>query len=206
MKTSKPKLTTSDNVLIVEGYSDLVFYAEILEWLGKPPPYIHDMNGVASLTSELELFLGPKVLGSKKSIAVIVDADHDAAARIASLENLLCRITDQKVNHGKWTSGPPRVGLFVVPGDGKAGEIESLAWEAWATDPANEDAAECVQSFLSCMAKWGHKAKSPDKGRINAMLAVLCDEDPRLGAGARQRLFDFTRHQYAPLIEFLRLF
>jgi len=50
----------------------------------------------------------------------------------------------------------------------------------------------------------GRNAHSPDKGRIGALLSVLSDEDPRLGPGARDRVFDFTRPEFQPLLDFLR--
>jgi hypothetical protein len=203
MTMPKPNLAASDSVLIVEGYSDLLFYAELLEWLGKPPIYIHHMNGVATLAAEIEVFFR-SAIRAKKSIAVVVDADHDVAARVMSIEHVLSRITKQHVVNGQWTTGSPRIGVFVVPGNGKTGEIESLTWKAWSNDPRNAGAAGCVDGFLSCMQAQGHLAKSPDKGRINAVLSVLHDDDPRLGPGARSGIFDFSRPEFASLVEFLR--
>lgn len=203
--TSTPKLERCSRVLVVEGYGDLLFYAELLEWVGIAGVYIKEMGGKQNLTNKaLETFLSEKLLAEKAAVGVIVDADSDAAGTARSLTGWLTKITRQAVEVGAWTPGPPRVGLHVAPGGTTEGEIETLVWRAWAGDPRNAPARGCVEQFLACMASGGHAAKSPDKGRIGALLAVLYDEDPRLGPGARSGVFDFSRPEYAPLIEFLR--
>ncbi|MRG91342.1 DUF3226 domain-containing protein [Polyangium spumosum] len=209
MGDKKPKLKACDRVLIVEGYSDLLFYAEALEKGSRNHAgvFIEPFNGKADLVAQLETFLNPKLLAEKKAIGVIVDADESFSATCTSLETELTRITKQAIRHGQWTKkaeGKASIGLFVVSGDGNTGEIESLVWRAWANDPKNVDPKSCVEGFLACMDGQGHRAKSPDKGRIGALLSVLSDEDPRLGPGARDRVFDFSRPEFKPLIDFLR--
>lgn len=207
-----PILADSPCVLIVEGYSDLLFFAEALEWLKKPNGvFIKDLGGSGNfkrnkrrMKSMLETFLSPALLTEKSAIGVVVDADNDAAASSKRLEVTLSTITGQPVTTGAWTAGPPRIGLFVVPGAGRQGEIETLVWEAWANDPANAGSRTCVEGFLACMDQHGRTARSADKGRIGALLSVLSDEDPRLGPGARDGAFDFARPELQPLLDFLR--
>jgi hypothetical protein len=193
-------------VLLVEGYDDLLFYAELLEWLGNGGVYIEQVGGKSHMTAgKMAAALRPAVL-RKRAIGVIADADHNPAGTAASLANRLTTITGQQVRAGAWTAGPPRIGFFVVPGADQPGEIESLVWQAWSNDPANAAARACIESYLDCMRGRGLEAHSPDKGRLAAFLAVRNDEDPRLGPGARARVFDFGRPELAPLVEFLRAF
>jgi hypothetical protein len=49
----------------------------------------------------------------------------------------------------------------------------------------------------------GHRGRSPDKGRIGSLLAVLYDEDPRLGPGTRAKAINLSRPEYDALKEFL---
>lgn len=208
-----PKLEECAHILIVEGYGDLLFYAEALEWLKNPSGvFIQLLDGSGNfkrkkhkeIKSGLESFLSPALLAQKTAIGVIVDADTDAAATSQRLAAVLSTITGQPVTTGAWTPGPPRIGLFVVPGGGRQGEIETLVWEAWSNDPANAGPKTCIDSYLTCMASHGRTAHSPDKGRIGALLAVLSDEDPRLGPGARDQAFTFTSPELQPLLDFLR--
>lgn len=199
----RPDLRKCPRVLVVEGYSDLLFYAEVLESLGcLDGVFIKEMNGKEDLLAKLETFLSPGLLAEKESVGVIVDADDNPSGTMQAVADRLSKITGQQVGPG-WTRGKPRLGLHVVPG-ASGGEVESLAWAAWANDPRNVGPRACVEGFLGCMRESGLVAKSPDKGRIGALLAVLYDEDPRLGPGARANAFDFRRPEFAPLCAFLR--
>lgn len=199
-----PKLDKCDRVLVVEGYGDLLFYAEMLEAVGRlEGVFIKDMGGKGELVTKLETFLRPDLLASKGAVAVLVDGDDNPAGTVASLERRLSEMTGQTVTAGAWTDGKPRVGLFVAPGDGQAGEIETLVWETWAADPANAVARQCIETYESCMAAAGQRAKSRYKGLIGALLAIRSDEDPRLGPGARDRVFDLAAPGFGPLREFL---
>ncbi len=199
-----PRLESRDRVLIVEGYSDLLFYAEVLESLGKHGQvFIKHFNGRPDLATKLETFLTPQLLATKQAFGVVVDADTNGQNTAAEFMKLLTRLSAQAVTVGAWTNSKPRVGLFVTP-DGKSnGEIETLVWRAWSSDPANGQSKKCIGDFVECMASVGLKAQSPDKGLVSALLAIRNDEDPRLGPGARARVFDFSRPEFSQLKQFL---
>ena len=203
---AKPQLSKSPCVLIVEGYGDLLFYAEALEYVGVDQVYIKEFTGVSILKAEIETFLNAGLLAEKTSIAVIVDADSNASGQIHSISELLKKITGRELEHAVWSNGQPNLGFFVVPDGKQTGEVETLAWNAWANDPSNVESKACIEQYLKCMKAQGHEAHSPDKGKIGALLAVKYDEDPRLGPGARHKVFDFTRPEFQPLLDFLRGF
>lgn len=201
---AKPRLEICDRVLVVEGYGDLLFYAAMLGNLGRLDGiFIKDMGGKGELAAKLETFLRPDLLAGKSAIAVIVDADESEANTAASLEGRLTKITGQTVSVGAWTTGKPRIGLFVAPGNGRQGEIETLVWHAWADDPVNAAAKQCIESYTACMATAGHAAHSPDKGLIGALLAIRSNDDPRLGPGARDGVFNLAAPGLKPLRTFL---
>lgn len=202
--STTPNLESSSRLLMVEGYSDLLFYAEFLEEMGvQEGVFIKHFNGRTDLAAKLEIFLTPQLLASKEAFGVIVDADTDALSTANELTRVLSRITRQAVVAGAWTPGQPRVGLFVTP-DGKTpGEIETLVWRAWAADPANQAPKVCIDAFMGCMGNLGLRAHSPDKGLVSALLAVRNDEDPRLGPGARANAFNFRRPEFSGLRDFL---
>lgn len=202
-----PKLHECDRVLVVEGYSDLLFYAELLEDLGKLDKlFIKEVGGNSHFKEKLETLITPLVLASKQAIAVIADADTDAPAAATSLEAILSKLTGQTVKAGQWTNGKPRIGLFITPDGQTNGEIETLVWRAYASDPANARPRACIEAFRDCMAQAGFAANSADKGLVGALLAIRCDEDPRLGPGARTGVFDFNRPEYQRLRDFLNGF
>ena len=195
------------DVLVVEGYSDLLFYAEVLETVGKHPQvFIKELGGKVELAKKLETFVNPALLAKKDAIGFILDADTNPAATRSQMEQLLSKITNQAVFDGSWTAGNPRIGLFIVPGGADQGEIESLVWKSWGNDPANAGHKECIEDYVNCMASKGAQAHSPDKGLIGALLAIQSDEDPRLGPGARTNVFDLQRPELKALRDFLANF
>lgn len=199
-----PKLEECERVLMVEGYGDLLFYAELLEVLKRHDGvFIKHFNGRSDLETKLEIFLTPQLLAEKRAFGVIVDADTNVEGTSAQFANVLQRITGQAVRPGQWTGATPRLGLFVTPDGRSNGEIETLVWQAWSSDPANEPSRRCVDGFVSCMASAGFAAHSPHKGFVSALLAIRNDDDPRLGPGARAKIFDFGRPEYSPIKQFL---
>ena len=205
--SKKPHLKNCPFVLVVEGYGDLLFYAEALEFVRlQNTVFIKEFTGADDLKDKIETFLDEGLLAEKTAVAVILDADANAAGQIQSLTSLLQKVTSRTTQHGIWSKGQPNLGYFVVPDGKQPGEVETLAWNAWANDPNNAGPKQCIDDYLSCMAEKGHTAHSPDKGKISALLAVKYDEDPRLGPGARHNVFDFNRPEYEPLLTFLRGF
>jgi hypothetical protein len=205
---SNLKLKDFEQVLIVEGYSDLVFYAELLESLDKlKTVFIQHFNGKQDLIVKLEDFITPQLLAEKRRIGIIVDADRNAASTFESVRAALQRLSNQNVPAvGTWTDGKPQVGIFVTPDGVSSGEIETLVWRAWTQEAASADQRICVETFVQCMEGHGFAAQSPDKGLISALLAIRYDEDPRLGPGARSKVFDLSRSEYQPLQSFLSTF
>jgi hypothetical protein len=198
------KIEDYEQVLVVEGYSDLLFYAEVLEELGAHEKvFIKELGGRTGLKAKLETLVNPGLLNSKSAIAFIVDADVAPETTRNSLQGLLSAITRQPVVDGQWSGGKPKIGLLIVPGGNQAGEIEDLVWDSWASDTANAAEKRCVEGYISCMQSAGSTAHSPAKGLIGSLLAVKYDEDPRLGPGARRNVFKLGRPELQKLRDFL---
>ena len=201
------KIEEYKSVLVVEGYGDLLFYAEVLEAVGKHPQvFIKELGGKSDGPRKLETLVTPALLAQKEALAFIFDADEKPEITRNALEALLSKLTGQQILDGQWSAGKPKIGLFIVPGGNTKGEIESLVWHSWGNDPANAQQKQCIQDYVACMANHGMKAHSPDKGLIGALLAIKSDEDPRLGPGARTNVFDLTRPELQALRDFLSHF
>ena len=206
---SKPDLRKCNKVLIVEGYSDLCFYAEFLQHLGRyEGVFIQDMKGRTRLEDELELFLTPKLLTEKTHIGIALDADDDGPRLVTRLQNRLREITRRELTEAMWSAGAPNLGFFVAPTPEVTGEIEDLVWRAWAENQANADTVRCVDQFISCMEP---SHPSPQHGRIakrrlGSLLSVQHEDDPRLGPAAQAHKINFDAHAFARLREFLNGF
>lgn len=197
-------------IIFAEGYGDLLFYAEMMDHLGKHNRcFIQDLGGKgrSKLEKEAVLLLKPDNLAVLDAVAVILDADENADAAFDLARNALKKAVNVEVQAPNLWSAMPggrtRFGVFIAGDAAGKGEVETLAWQAWQGRPDNQPLRDCVSSYLDCAQKAGKQIHSHDKTRIGALLAVLHDEDPRLGSGARANLFDFRAPEFAGLRKFL---
>ena len=191
-------------------YSDLTFYAELMEHIGLfDQCFIQDLGGKGrgKLRDEAALLLKPDNLVRIQSVAVLLDADDNAESAFALARNALKDAIGVDIPRvGEWvqaSNNKVRFGVFIIGGTGQQVEVESLAWAAWSGKPDNGAFRGCVDDFVKCAADRGKRLKSIDKVRIGAVLSVLNEDDPRLGAGARAKLFDFGAAEFSALREFL---
>jgi hypothetical protein len=208
MSRKNPEEHECDHVLIVEGHSDLLFYAAMLHHLQRlKGVFIKSFVGKSKILNRdlLSDFLNPKRLAEKKSIGILMDADNNPGGTSQSVKDHLKAITGRDVNEGGWQEqeGFAKLGFFVAPDAQTKGEVETLVWKAFADEGPHLLMKEAVDEFLEKMRSLGWETNSPDKGRIGAYLSAAYDEDPRLGAGAREKKFDFDAPGFARLRSFL---
>lgn len=205
----KPDLSKSRNLLIVEGISDVWFFAEFVEacFPACQPPYIHNMNGKSILLRGIEVFLTPEILQNKERIAIICDADDNPRETFFRLQKTVENHVGQRVeNPGDWsppTHGGARIGIYVLPGDGSQGELETLIWKALETDSDLKGKVDCLRQYQKCRELTTPDSKHSEKALIGAYLAFECEEDPRVGMAARKRLIRFESPVFDRLRQFL---
>jgi hypothetical protein len=79
-------------VLFVEGYSDLTFYAELMEHLGLLEQcFIQDLGGKGrgKLCDEASLLLTPGNMARISAVGVLLDGDNNAAGAFSLARNAL---------------------------------------------------------------------------------------------------------------------
>jgi 5S rRNA maturation endonuclease (ribonuclease M5) len=210
-----PRLEECSQVLIVEGQSDLYFYAEILEDLGVTGVFIKAMGGRSNITTKagLEAFLRPSLLERTTHIAIIIDADANGEGAANRLSQLLKEITTQTLAESVWSEGRPRLGFLIIPDalpvdpttSTHHREIETVVWEVWSK--AQPQGSAEVDRYLAAMKdidpSW--TPKSLDKGRLGAFFPLVYDDDPRLGPVIRTRRsgIDLAAPGFARLRNFL---
>lgn len=210
MSRTKPSLAECQHVLLVEGYSDLLFVSAFLRYLKRERGvYIHEFTGKDRMLNQdlLATFLNPKILSEKKTIGLLIDADDDAAATAQAVRDRMQALTGLQLTEGSWheQSDGPRVGFFVLPDGVSPGAIETLLWNGFADDERHRSMKGAVHDFQRKMAGLGWKSGETDKGRIAAFLSAAHPDDPRLGPGAREGVFDLESPGLARLRSFLEV-
>lgn len=201
-----PEEHECDHILIVEGYSDLQFYAAFLHHIGRyKGVYFKEFKGKSNVLKRETLgdYITPKLLAEKKSVGILIDADENPAGTARSVKEHLHAITGRDITEGQWQEGEPRLGFFMAPDPQTKGEIETLAWSAFPADASHDGMKAAVREYLAKLESLGWKSHSPDKGNVGAYLAAAYDEDPRLGPGAREGKFPFDSPGFSRLRKFL---
>jgi len=196
-------------VLFVEGYSDLCFYAEMMEHLGKHQRcFIQNLGGKGNLEKQASLLLVPDKLDQMEAVGVILDADDSADQAFALAARSLNKAIGVEIQApNTWVAtarGKPKFGVFIAGESASGrGEIETLAWLSWARGAQNRSLQECVSRYVECAQKAGRRIHSMDKARVGSLLAIIHDEDPRLGPAARAKVFDLEADELSLLRGFL---
>jgi hypothetical protein len=183
-------------VLFVEGYSDLCFYAEMLEHCGfqEGECFIQELggNGRTFLVEQSRLLLKPDELDRIKQVVVAYDSDGSVQASFDSARDSLRE--SQQVQIGEpfafVTKGSTTFSVVIAGGDNsrQPEEIETLAVAA--LHGGGQGVLTCVEGYLRCLKEKGMHLRSPDKVKLGAALAVLHEEDPRLGPAAKANKFN----------------
>lgn len=111
-------------------------------------------------------------------LAVVADNDLDPAQRFTNVQNALQRTGfPVPTTPSTIVTGPPVVGVFMMPGPGVQGNLETLLAEAVLA--ANPQFQPCLDNFGSCMvAPVSWDINKISKMRIHLLIAGCCDGDP----------------------------
>jgi len=203
----KKKIEDFKKVLVVEGRDDVHFFAEFFKAVGKDDEvFIDAIDGRGNLETKLSTLINKRFLAEKTHVGVLVDADDDGRKVANKLVRLLKQLTEREVDEGEWSTNglDVKVGFFVAPHPDEIGEIEDLIWRTFSSDPVHETAVRCVEQFITCM----NAGPTPQnqriaKRRLGSLLAVLHEDDPRLGPAARDRQINFSAPELSRLRDFL---
>jgi hypothetical protein len=198
-------------VLFVEGYSDLTFYAEVLEHLDlHAGSFIQDLGGKGrlKLRDQARLLLKPDNLTAIESVAVVLDSDGKPGPSFDLARDAMRDAVGVDIPRaGEWFGGSDdrtKYGVFIVGDSADIVEVESLAWRSWIGDDRNSQFRQCVEAFSDCARGSGKTLRSADKVRVGTLLSVLNEDDPRLGPGARAGIFPLDAKEFEALRSFLR--
>ena len=136
-----------------------------------------------------------------RSVGIILDIEADlASARQLAEETLGVFAITTPVAHGVFTSGSPRVGVFLSPDGITPGAIETLCRQA----VHDSTLAACVDQLVTCAgaphAQRMNARAAEDKGWLKAYLGMLPEPDLRFhqafvpgGIDANHTAFDSLR-------------
>jgi len=191
---------TQPKQLLVEGKSDMVFFCRLLQEININDMEVKFFNGKNNLRTYLGTFIGLPDFQSIISLGIIRDADDSSQAAFQSVCGALHHYalpTPQQPESVTVTQ--PRVGIFVMPGGGRNGNIERLCVES-VTDDA---AMPCVDSYIECLNNANTLHSNEWKGRCFAFIASRGEPEAKLGEAANKNYWPWDNQAYDQLKTFL---
>ncbi len=161
----KPKL------LLVEGRDEEEFFGALLTSLGIEDIEVRPIAGKSRLSDRLKVLVqGPRTVPIG-AVGIVQDADNDAAAAFQSIRTALMGAGLPVPNAPqRLQEGVPRVGVMILPGDGRPGMLEDLCLAAVQADPV----VVCVDAYFACLERnAAERSQNPSKARVRAYLAAM---------------------------------
>src|SRR5581483_9385576 len=199
-------------LLLVEGKDELNFFTAVLQdHLRLSGIQVIDYGGKHKLARFLRTLAADPAFASVHAIGVTRDADTTPAgasttAAASAWDAVRGALTVATVGlpcpsgHGSFATGPPRVGVFILPDGTSDGMLESLCVRGLAGRPE----FACLADFFSCCAKAGMVPNNLHKAQAHAWLACCPEPDKRVGEAARAGYWPFADPAFSALWDFLR--
>ena len=174
-------------VLFVEGQDDKHVVRHL--WIrrhGLMPSFdIQDKEGIENLIDAISL--GIKAPG-RAVLGIVVDANDDPGGRWDAISHRLREADveppEAHPRYGMIVDGRPRVGVWLMPGDQRLGEIEDFVQEMI---PSDDPAWPLAKRYIEDIPKGARKFsdKKTSRAELHAWLATR-EEPGRMGLAIRR--------------------
>ena len=199
--------------LLVEGNDPRNFFEKFIAYLDLAGIQVQNFGGVDELTRFLKGFVVAPGFGRVRSIGIVRDAerrtDKDAAAKtqpspalsaFQSVQSSLRAAALPVPNRSTEETGTePAVNVFILPGDGGDGMLETLLCRTIAGTAVDR----CIDSFFRCAGESGNPIHRPDKARARAYLATTPDPHLSVGVAAKRNRWNLDHAAFDGVRRFL---
>jgi len=187
-------------LLLGEGEDEVQFFKALLRHVGKEDIQPLSYGGTGQLGSYIKTLPLVDNFDTVVSIGVTRDADQNPEGAFDSVANFLNRNSfASPENPGEIAQGNPSTGIFILPGDERQGELETLCLDALDDDPA----IECVNEFFRCAEGADCSPNKPDKAKLYAWLTTRSSFCRRLGIAAQNGQVPFDSPAFSSLRNFV---
>ncbi len=198
---------TLRNVLAVEGEDEKSFFNSLFKHMQMAVPDIRPVGGKDQFPRKIPALKATTGFDGVTQLGIVRDREGDNA--LTSIQNVLRRQgLEPPVQHGEFSAGHPKVGIFIMPGQTIEGTmLEDLCLKT----VEDHSAMRCVNDFASCVASLETAPKNISKAKTQVFkaqtfLAAQPEIVGSVGLGAQKRYWDFDSPCLAELKEFLANF
>ena len=196
--STDPQPIKSNKVLAVEGQDEVNFFDALFKHMGILNIDIRGVEGKSQFKLKLPALKATTGFENVTHLVIIRDRNSDNAFQ--SITNILKRIDLTPPDEsGQFSSGRPKVGVFIMPGETIEGKmLEDLCLKT----VENRPAMKCVSEFTSCVCELENPPKNISKAKAQAFLAAQTDMVNSVGLGAQNGYWGFD----APVLDELKQF
>ena len=200
-----PKLTEikSEIQLLVEGNDQRNFFEAFIDHLSLENIQIQNFGGVSELRDFLEgLVSATGFRQIVQSIGIVRDAENSAGSAFQSVQSSLKNAElPMPDSPAKRTGISPAVTVLILPGDNRAGMLETLLCESFADTPVNH----CIDDFFTCVENLPDVSiKNSHKARANAYLTTRPKPHVSVGVAAKNNYWDLDHNVFGNIRDFLQ--
>lgn len=202
MKSCFMKEIKKTKLLVVEGTEEVRFFYALLKHMNIDSVQVEEIQGKSKLPSFVKTLPIVPNYETVESIAIIRDADGDPKNAFQSVINSLKKAgLNYPGNHGAFSQGRPKIGIFIMPDGLNPGMLENLCLNAILNDPA----MRCVEEYFNCIAKAGISEPKPiAKAKVYTWLASRENPARRVGEAAEAGYWPWDHVVFTDLLIFLK--
>lgn len=176
-------------LILVEGSDEERFLPLLAQARGFPDFQCKSFNGIPELPRFLKNLPNIPGFSNVASLGIIRDADDNPATALQStrdaLRNAALPVPETELSV---KLGPPKTAIFLTPGNGSPGALESCLLRSVGDNPD----LECIDALLACMeGRNGIELRQKDKVRVQAFLATRVKVFRQISEGARAGIWPF---------------
>jgi len=196
-------LSPDSRLFLGEGSSEVGLLNAIIAELAVERAQVFEVKGEKHLKTVLEVLSDQATARAALScLGIVFDANANAKAKLDSIAATLnsCGFDFDQANlsaQGVYSGSLP-IGVFISPGNGKAGRIETLILE----EVASSSVQPCVEGFAKCVEHHS-KRKVDEKGLVQVYLGSF-NAAHGIAVAFERRILDIRHNAYADVREMVR--
>ena len=198
MEQERKPVSIDDPVqLLVEGNDPRNFFEKFIAYLDLAGIQLQNFGGVNDLRGFLEGFVLAPGFARVRSIGIVRDAERRVGEGALPEAQPSPAVSAFQSVQSSGTA--PAVNVFILPGDGGDGMLETLLCRTIAGTAVDR----CIDSFFRCAGESGNPIHRPDKARARAYLATTPDPHLSVGVAAKRNRWNLDHDAFDGVRRFL---
>ena len=198
MEQERKPVSIDDPVqLLVEGNDPRNFFEKFIAYLDLAGIQLQNFGGVNDLRGFLEGFVLAPGFARVRSIGIVRDAERRVGEGALPEAQPSPAVSAFQSVQSSGTA--PAVNVFILPGDGGDGMLETLLCRTIAGTAVDR----CIDSFFRCAGESGNPIHRPDKARARTYLATTPDPHLSVGVAAKRNRWNLDHDAFDGVRRFL---